>query len=377
MEFFTSAQLDEIADSIYYSIGYTPAYRKIFFSGVNKTFFALLPVDPIELIQLELDLIYLNKTGRLTDGTIPFESWLEKASRYLKPFPDANKVIQHGLSQVNSFFGSAAMVDIKPPSSKVIDTVLKEKIVHRDDMVSYAFLEGGLIAGNAVARIKVPRYDNGVVRILNQQPATYLGTSWLLTKNLVITNHHVINARDNNEPDASSTDFQSQATNTVVQFDFNADNMAGITSSVAKLEAADEELDYAILRLKDSVERIPLRILPEKIEITSEDVPVVNIIQHPFGYSKKVAIRNNHIYDNHYPKVRYFTDTEGGASGAPVFNDNWEVIALHRASTLVDNVKYNGQLTAWVNEGVQLDAIVSHLKLKNKQLAEEILSTSS
>lgn len=50
------------------------------------------------------------------------------------------------------------------------------------------------------------------------------------------------------------------------------------------------------------------------------------------GYAKKVTLRNNNLFETAFPCVRYFTDTEAGSSGAPVFNDNWEVIALHRAT---------------------------------------------
>jgi endonuclease/exonuclease/phosphatase family metal-dependent hydrolase len=52
--------------------------------------------------------------------------------------------------------------------------------------------------------------------------------------------------------------------------------------------------------------------------------------------------------------VRYRTDTEPGSSGSPVFNNSWDLVALHHAGWR------DGTNTA-TNEGIRLAAIVSHL----------------
>ncbi len=372
MNFLNGNDLDELGDKIYEAIGYAPALRSILISNINRRVRDFLATDNTPPLQLSLDLLALNSTPRLTDGTIPFESWLEKVSRYVKPYPEASDQVRKVQEIINKEVSPVTMANAGAPSNADIDNMVKEKIVHKNDMVSYMFLEGGFNAGNAVARIMVKRYENGHEKKLNGEPATYLGTGWLLTNSLIITNHHVVNAREKGEQDPSAADFTLQCTNTQVQFDYNADNMQGIISKIAALEATDKQLDYAILRLQQPVNRKPLLLLPEQIIMPAGETPVVNIIQHPFGNAKKVALRNNHIYDTNAPNVRYFTDTEGGSSGSPVFNDTWQVIAMHKASTLVNNVNYNGQQTAWVNEGVQLKAIVDHLKANNNALAEEI-----
>ena len=332
----------------------------------------MLNSDPTEKFQLDMDLERLNRTERLTDGSIPFESWLEKAGRYLKLYPAANRLVQQSLSAIRAPANSYTIQDPQPPPAAVINIVVKEKTIHRNDMVSYAFLEGGVQAGNGVACLKVSRYDNGTRKMLNGSPAIYRGTGWLLSKDLIMTNHHVINARENNESRAAAEDFDLQAAHAQAWFDYNADNMEGILINIKKPEACDYDLDFAILRLEKPAARTPLRILPSKIVVMPGEAPVVNIIQHPLGYAKKVALRNNNVFESSYPCVRYFTDTEGGSSGAPVFNDNWEVIALHRAAVVVDNVQYNGQLTAWVNEGIQIQAILEHLRQHHPALAREI-----
>jgi V8-like Glu-specific endopeptidase len=85
-----------------------------------------------------------------------------------------------------------------------------------------------------------------------------------------------------------------------------------------------------------------------------------------------VALRNNLIYDSKDSKLRYFTDTEHGSSGSPVFDDNWQVVALHRASAFVDNVKFQGRQVGWVNEGTQVTALLDDLKVKNAELFKEV-----
>ncbi|RWK46883.1 MAG: peptidase, partial [Mesorhizobium sp.] len=58
------------------------------------------------------------------------------------------------------------------------------------------------------------------------------------------------------------------------------------------------------------------------------------------------------------------TDTEPGSSGAPVFNDQWQVLALHHKA--VPAPERTGKKTVapvWIaNEGVRISAIFSLLE---------------
>jgi hypothetical protein len=55
-----------------------------------------------------------------------------------------------------------------------------------------------------------------------------------------------------------------------------------------------------------------------------------------------------------------------------VLNDSWQVVALHRASAFVEDVKFQGRLTGWVNEGTQITAILDDLKVKNADVYQVI-----
>ena len=70
----------------------------------------------------------------------------------------------------------------------------------------------------------------------------------------------------------------------------------------------------------------------------------VNIVQHPRGEYKRVAVRNNLVSAADETTVRYFTDTDYGSSGSPVCDDQWRVVALHRGARRAKDVQFQGKL---------------------------------
>jgi len=375
--YLPTAKVDELSDEVYNNVGYTLNLRNIFLSEIMRDYVNAFARDGNEKVQLDLDLQKLNRTEQLTDGTIPLYSWLQRVERYGRPYPSLDRLIKMAMATIEGKrVKSAPVVNVQAPSQPVLRKIEKERVVQRNDMLSYGWLDAGMKAGISVARLRISRYDNGqLLKNVEGAPVVYSGTGWLLTPQLMITNYHVVEARDDNEPNALAADVQLQVAAALAEFDYNADNVQGKVIKITGLEAADPQLDYAILRLAElAANRVAPARLPNKILVADNGggPQAVNIIQHPFGYSKKVAIRNNHIFEATYPMVRYFTDTEKGSSGSPVFNDQWQVIALHRASQLVENVQYQGLPTGWVNEGVQLKAIFDHLQGNYASLVGEI-----
>lgn len=352
------------------NIPYDDELRSILLNGINYQFVAQLKNFKNDAFQLTGDLNGLNAVERLADGTIPFEAWLRNAVEELSHI-DTARVFSRALDELTNRMSSAAPI-FEPASVPDLFEV-REALVHRDDMVAYGFLSAGFEAGRSVARLRVTRYDNGTItKNLEGASQVHQGTGWLLTPDLVMTNHHVVNARIEGQENAKFADFELQAQNALVQFDYDADTTAGESLKTAKLEAFDAKLDYAVLRLESSVTREPLMVNRDRIDVAKDSYIAVNIIQHPNGGPKRVALRNNLIYDSKFPRLRYFTDTEHGSSGSPVFNDSWQVVALHRASSFVDNVKFQGRLTGWVNEGTQMAAIADDLKIKNAKVFEAV-----
>jgi hypothetical protein len=61
-------------------------------------------------------------------------------------------------------------------------------------------------------------------------------------RTLLVTNQHVFNARDDDDPDANSEDFTRQALNTVVQLDIDSNDSGTEPIKILELVASDANL---------------------------------------------------------------------------------------------------------------------------------------
>ncbi|MFF3455187.1 trypsin-like peptidase domain-containing protein [Streptomyces sp. NPDC002730] len=344
-----------------------PMVRPLLFDGIMPKYRGTLPLLPAPGRQVHSDLNEMNRVERLVDGSVPLEIWLRNAvAQTTEAAPLA--LLQRTLDDVARSAGGEPDIMAGIPAPEI-----KEEIVHRDDTVPFDFLRGGDLAGTAVARIKVPPYQGGAPLQPNGFP--HSGTGWLIAPALLITNHHVVNARSGTgagRPQADTDDLSLQARHARARFDYDTDDVETEEATVSELVAADPELDYAVLRLTAEPARPVLKLAKEPLSVADGDVVAVNIIQHPGGQPKRVALRNNLVYAADESDVRYFTDTRGGSSGSPVFTDDWKVVALHRGTRRVEDVMFQGRTTAFVNVGTQMESIMRDLKTNSPAIHAEI-----
>ncbi|WP_405604520.1 serine protease [Streptomyces sp. NBC_01410] len=347
-----------------------PMVRPLLFDGIMPKYRGTLPMLPAPGRQLHSDLNEMNRVERLVDGSVPLEIWLRNAiAQTTEAEPLA--LLQRTLDDVARSAGGEPDIMAGMPAPDIRE--IKEEIVHRDDTVPFDFLRGGDLAGTAVARIKVPPFQGGAPLQPNGFP--HSGTGWLIAPDLLITNHHVVNARSgtgSGRPRADAEDLRLQAQHARARFDYDTDDVETEEATVSELVAADPELDYAIVRLSAEPSRPSLKLAEQPLSVAKGDVVAVNIIQHPGGQPKRVALRNNLVYAADGSDVRYFTDTRGGSSGSPVFTDDWKVVALHRGTRRVEDVMFQGRTTAFVNVGTQMDTIMRHLQAKSPEIHAEI-----
>ncbi len=351
------------------ALSYDGNQRTLLTSGISPLFLLNIPVGNPPAIQVALDLKLFNDIERLSDGVVPLEVWLRNAVSFYGVTP-GGVILKSYLSTVQRAANGAPVV--KAPTATL--PRIKEAIIDRDETLPIGFLAGGARVAGAVVKLLVPQYRNAVAAEGSDGPIRYLGTGWLIGGDLIMTNHHVINARKDGEADASADDRNAQVLHTTALFDYDADGSQPVTATTARLEAWDIDLDYALLRMVGvpaDRSKLPLRSAAIYVQNLKDFFPV-NIIQHPRGNMKRVALRSNLVYDSIYPRIRYFTDTEQGSSGSPVFDDAWRVVALHSAATDVDGVEFQGRSTGWVNEGTQIGAILEHIGQHNPGLLAEI-----
>ena len=256
------------------------------------------------------------------------------------------------------------------PAAKVQLAELPEQIASEISyLMPVGFLDDGQRAARAVARICVPQIFDGKPRMLGSKPSLVLGTGWLIAPNLLVTNHHVVAARFDGDAPLTASDMAMQATGAQAWFDYVDVNKPYQVFPVMALEASDKSLDYAVMRVSGAAGADPrpladwgyLRIALETDELRPGRP--LNIIQHPSGDVKHIAIRRNDCVgikgDNEFC---YLTDTLPGSSGSPVFNDDWLVVGLHRASqTLPEKVYMKGETIKYNNIGIRIHAILRHL----------------
>lgn len=321
-------------------------------------------------LQLYADLGAMNNIEQLVDGSVPLRDWLRRAGDLAggSARVEANVFLKFETRIAAQASGQPAV----PNPAALREVVNNEDIVHRDDMVDFLFLAAGALAGKSVAKLFVPRYENGVAVFENGKARRTLGTGWLLTDRLLMTNHHVIQFRKRGETVATDIDLRLQGEHATVKFDYDTADDEGVDFEVEKLEAWDKDLDFAVLRLKTSVPRAPLQLQKVPVVFSPGMYVPVNIIQHPSGHPKRVALRNNLLTGADPTSIRYFTDTLQGSSGSPVLDDSWQVVALHRGSDTVNGISFQGRDTAVVNLGTQITAILEHLNLHANALRQEI-----
>ncbi len=239
------------------------------------------------------------------------------------------------------------------------------------DFQPVSFLEEGASVRRAVAKVEV-----------NTVETSDLGTGFLVSPRLFLTNQHVV-----------QSEAHSQASAVIFDYEMDEFGSRKLTSSFKLdsdafwLSSPEQELDFTLVALGDPIQAVslssdfgycPLSDTEDRHQIGIN----VNVIQHPGGILKMIALRNNLLTHRTDRTLLYETDTLRGSSGAPVFNDSWEVIALHHygaPSTETDEA--GNVIPREINEGIRISRIYQFLKDKatsmagaEKQLAEEALS---
>jgi endonuclease G, mitochondrial len=234
--------------------------------------------------------------------------------------------------------------------------IVLERIIGTADFVGIRYLEAGVASSRAVCRVDI-RDELG--RTIGY------GTGSLVSPRLLLTNHHVLPSADVARTSAAEFNYEDGIDGKPLQpvlypldpdtFFFN-----------------DQTRDFALVAVRASEAEIERFGMNRLIEAQGKAIigDFVTIVQHPGGEKKQVALRDNRIVDELEFFLHYQADTEPGSSGSPVFNDQWEVVALHHASVPTPERGPN----TYLNEGIRASRILQFVAQQQFPNAQQALA---
>ncbi|PWU62182.1 serine protease, partial [Micromonospora globispora] len=257
-----------------------------------------------------------------------------------------------------------AILRALPEGEPVARAALLERIIaDTNDLQAVNFLSRGARAARTVGRIAADVRGRRIP----------IGTGFLVAPALLLTNNHVL-------PDEPAADAAVLELNCEDGIDHEAGKVAGYQLDPGAFFLTDEELDYSLVAVAPGAGRPPGDEFGWNRLVHQQGKAVIgewlNIVGHPQGRLKEVALRNNGLVNELDHFLHYATDTEPGNSGSPVFNDQWEVVALHHSGIPATDAEGNwlkadgsrwrpsdgDDAVHWIaNEGVRVSALLGHL----------------
>ncbi|WP_431287921.1 DNA/RNA non-specific endonuclease [Roseateles chitinivorans] len=241
-----------------------------------------------------------------------------------------------------------------------------ERIIAGNELQDINYLARGARAARAIGRV--------VIRTPAGQLAGY-GTGFLIAPRVLITNNHVLE----NALSAARSQVQFE-----YEVDIDGQPLSPVTFALNPhdLFFTSKDLDFTVVAVSPKPDVgethlstygcLPLVGTKGKVA----DGEWLTIIQHPGGERKQVCVRENKLLKRDRDVLWYSTDTLGGSSGSPTFNNDWYVVALHHSGvpeerdgriqtiqgTDFDSTRHGEQDIKWIaNEGIRVSRIVETL----------------
>ncbi len=245
---------------------------------------------------------------------------------------------------------------------------VSERIIGKNHLMDVYYLNRGMEVAKTVCRIMLKKFTGEL---------TPLGTGFLVSPQLLMTNNHIIS-----DPEYASccyTEFEYQT----IDRQGNLGQSVFFSLAPEKLFITSRDLDYTLVAVSpQSIDGKKMLATYGWNQLTKNDRPVskgerVTIIQHPNGKPKQIALRDNEVVNIASPYIFYKTDTDSGSSGSLVVNDQWEVVALHRAYKPQIN---NLEKETWAaNQGVLISLIIEDIQRQRggqeqSELIDELLA---
>ena len=226
-----------------------------------------------------------------------------------------------------------------------------ELVLDKSDLLPVSFLDVGVQRAHAVCKIKASGTN------YRGESGEWAGTGFLVSNNILLTNHHVLNSPDVARNASAIFNYQVGPDGTLLQ-------TTGCPLNPDRLfltDPADGGLDFTFVWVENEPGKAFGYVPLDRRSLNISQNDVANIVQHPSGDPKMVVLQQNTIESIGTTVVRYTSDTMPGSSGSPVFNNAWSPVALHHASRNADPTEARDGYR-YLNEGIKFSAIAALLE---------------
>jgi S1-C subfamily serine protease len=152
------------------------------------------------------------------------------------------------------------------------------------------------------------------VGMIESPKGTGIGTGSLIKPDLLLTCHHVFS--------------KNQVEKVWVRFNYKLGSLL-LDNYLFELDlnfvTHDSRLDYALLRVKGK----PKQLTTSPINAILDSSQEIRLIHHPLGQPVEIS-QIGHIVQVGEDYIDHNLRTNNGSSGAPIFNRQWELIAIHQ-----------------------------------------------
>lgn len=276
--------------------------------------------------------------------TIPIAAIIVRNGLYVDPALTRALMIAYQIPSISQGVAQDHGPDIEW-EGPVDDIELQGWLRREPPLLDVGFLKHAVERAAGVCRIDIPSRSR-------------TGSGVLIGPDLVLTNYHVLRWD-------MSEDLDTNARDAVLHFGyFSPPDGREVEGQRIQLDATQpivvenptQDLDFVLLRVSAEISQLRGIVpLPYSLEVPIQR-DAIHILQHPGGATMMLGIADNGVAKVMPQRglVQYITQASAGSSGAPCFNDDWEIVALHHAQ--------RARSFGCIREGILFRAIYEQIK---------------